>query len=144
MWMAERGLRWGLVGSERSFRIFRRDFRTLASGDVRPFLLMSQAISLESATHQITKVIIYMLLTPRQELPRLAARYALVVPPFDPMTLGKTRSRTQQLLERVGILAESSEPDHSNPNALTTGEANNHQYVCYSQYPANNFTPSFI
>jgi hypothetical protein len=131
MWMAERDLRWGIVGSERTFRIFRRDFRTLASGDVRPFLLMSQSISLESATLQITKVIIYMLLTPNEELPDLATNYALHVPLYDPMTLEKTRSRTQQLLARVGISTTRSEPDRDYSNALTTGKAN-HQYVCYS------------
>jgi hypothetical protein len=92
---------------------------------------MSQSISLESATLQITKVIISMLLTPNEELPDLATNYALHVPLYDPMTLGKTHNRTQQLLARVGISTKSSEPDCGYSNALTTGKENHH-YVCYS------------
>ncbi len=116
--MAASDLRWGLVGSERRFRIIRRDFRKLGSGEVRPFLLMSGYIDLDSPTLQITKTLLYMLLTGRRDIPHLAAPYAFSVPPGDPMTQSN-RSPTQ-----------SSSLGHQNKDTPMAAESSSHGAVC--------------
>jgi hypothetical protein len=107
MWMAAYNLRWGIVGSECQLRIFRRDFRTLASGEIRPFLLMSVAVSVDSSTLQLTKLLLYMLLTGTHDLPHLSARYSFPVPAYDPMTRGKTRGQTRGLFGGLRSLTTS-------------------------------------
>ncbi len=128
--MAANDLRWGLVGSERRFRIFRRDFRTLSSGEVRPFFLMSDAIYLNSPTLQITKVLLYMLLTGRQELPRLAAPYSFPVSLGDPMTSNKNRNRMRHPFGWLGSLTKINLLGNRSRDAKAADEANINDEVC--------------
>jgi hypothetical protein len=115
MWLAAKGLRWGMIASELHFRIIRREFRVLASGDIQPFLLMSSAIRLDSPTLPVVKLMLYMLLTGTQHLGNLAERYDVAVPLTDPMSREKRRSDTKKL--QSGLSSTTKERSHGHGNS---------------------------
>ncbi|KAI9812219.1 MAG: hypothetical protein M1826_002928, partial [Phylliscum demangeonii] len=86
VWMGAKNVRWGIIGTERQFRIIRLDYATIPGNNrPYPYLMMSDSIPIDSGTHALVSLLFYMGLSGVEARPDLfPIPDGLEIPAYDP------------------------------------------------------------
>ncbi|KAI9781003.1 MAG: hypothetical protein M1816_002600 [Peltula sp. TS41687] len=100
LWMAARNVRWGIIATERQFRVVRLQHMPIpSSGLPYPYLMMSPNINIDSGSQPLLNIILYMVLTGIDALSDIfPAPSGLKIPLSDPYALQHTRSQQATML----------------------------------------------